>query len=240
MSRVSGRSVLVSACVLAVAIPSVAVGAGEGRAFILGERNPGGGGELTRESEIIADNGTYGTRQSNKNDGDGGGAIYGCRSNAGAEPCIRSNNLKGGRAFEFVSPGKEVGRIESTDPSAAPFTTNAGGTATGLNADAVDGRDGASLAAAGDLKFALINEGGAVVAGRGVPGPAEFRPGADAYVVTFDRNVTRCSGVTSPFGGNGSGKPNASVAPVAERPNALLVDFPDNVGRQAFYLQVIC
>lgn len=240
MPRVSGRSILISACVLAVAIPSVAVGAGEGRSFVLGERNPGGGAELTRESEIIASNGSYGTRQSNKRDGDGGGAIYGCRSNPGAEPCIRSNNLKGGRAFEFVSPGKEVGRIESTDATAAPFTTNAGGTATGLNADAVDGRDGASLAGTADFKFALVGENGTVQAGRGVTGPAEFRPGADAYVLTFDRDVSKCVAVTSPFGGNGAGKPNASIAPAQGAPTALVVDFPDNVGRQAFYIQVMC
>ena len=177
MSRVSGRSIVVSACVLAVAIPSVAVGAGEGRSLVLGERNPSGGRELSRETEIIADNSTYGTRQSNLNDGDGGGAIYGCRSHPGAEPCVRVHNLKGGRAFEFVSPGKEVGRIESADPTAAPFTTNAGGTATGLNADAVDGRDGASLAAAGDFKFARIGGNGAVVDGiqRGVTSSARRR-----------------------------------------------------------------
>jgi len=152
MSRIPGRSVLAAACVLAVAVPSVAVGAGEGRSFVLGERNPGGGAELSRESEVIADNGAYGTRQSNKDEG--GGAIYGCRSNPGAEPCIRSNNLRDGRAFEFVTGGREVGRIESTDPAAAPLTTNAGGVATGFNADAVDGPGGASLAAAGDFKFA--------------------------------------------------------------------------------------
>ena len=61
---------------------------------------------LNAETQIIASNGSYGTRQSNKRDGDGGGAIYGCRSSAGREPCIRSNNLKGGRAFEFQTVGK--------------------------------------------------------------------------------------------------------------------------------------
>ena len=67
---------------------------------------------LNAETQIIANNGTYGTRQSNKKDGDGGGAIYGCRSNAGSRPVHqRSNNLKGGRAFEFETVGKEGGEI---------------------------------------------------------------------------------------------------------------------------------
>lgn len=239
MSRVSGRSIVVSACVLAVAIPSVAVGAGEGRSLVLGERNPSGGRELSRETEIIADSSTYGTRQSNLNDGDGGGAIYGCRSNPGAEPCVRVNNLKGGRAFEFETVGKEAGRIESTDPTAAPFTTNAGGTATGLNADAVDGRDGASLAAAGDFKFARIAAGGAIADGiaRGAVGSVR-RDGINGYDVTFDRDVTRCSGVASPVGGENADKPGASVVPIGGA--VMRVDFADGAGPTPFFLQVVC
>ena len=61
--------------------------------------------------EILTQNGTYGTRQSNKKDGDGGGAIYGCRSAPGHEPCIRANNLKNGRAFEFATRSGTAGRL---------------------------------------------------------------------------------------------------------------------------------
>ena len=104
---------------------------------------------LNTETEIIADTTTYGTRQSNKKDGDGGGAIYGCRSNPGNEPCIRANNLKGGRSFEFVTIGKEGGRIEvGGDKTGAPLTTNATGVATGFNADKVDGKEAADFAPA--------------------------------------------------------------------------------------------
>ena len=140
MSGRTLRYILIGGLVLAIGIPSVAVGFGEGRSVLLGKRNPSPSGSraVTKETEIIASNGTYGTRQSNKKDGDGGGAIYGCRSSAGAEPCIRANNLKGGRAFEFATVGKEGGRIETGDAAGAPFTTNATGTATGLNADRVD------------------------------------------------------------------------------------------------------
>ena len=217
MSRSTGRYLLASSLVLAIAVPSVAIGAGEGRSLILGERNPGGNAELTQETEVIAASGTYGTRQSNKRDGDGGGAIYGCRSNPGAEPCIRSNNLKGGRAFEFDTVGKEAGRIETGDPNGAPFTTNATGTATGLNADRVDWRDGASLAAAGDFKFARVNAAGNAFVDniqRGATG-VFYRPGINAYDVTFDRDVTRCSANVNPVGG-------------------------DNAGPTPFYIQVMC
>ena len=149
MSGRTLRYILVGALALAIGIPSVAVGFGEGRSLLLGKRNPSPNGSraLSSETEIIASNGSYGTRQSNKRNGDGGGAIYGCRSNPGSEPCIRANNLKGGRAFEFETVGKEGGRIEVGDTNGAPFTTNANGTATGLNADKVDGKDGADLAA---------------------------------------------------------------------------------------------
>ena len=103
MSGRTLRYILVGALALAIGIPSVAVGFGEGRSLLLGKRNPSPNPSraLNSETEIIASNGSYGTRQSNKRDGDGGGAIYGCRSNTGREPCIRSNNLKTGRAFEF-------------------------------------------------------------------------------------------------------------------------------------------
>src|SRR5918998_5601070 len=164
MSGRTLRYILVGALVLAIGIPSVAVGFGEGRSLLLGKRNPSPNASraLTAETEIIASNGSYGTRQSNKRNGDGGGAIYGCRSDVGREPCIRSNNLKGGRAFEFDTTGKEAGRIEVGDVTGAPFTTNATGTATGLNADKVDGREAADFAAAGDMLAAVVAAHGAL------------------------------------------------------------------------------
>ena len=157
-ARISGRYAVVVALILALGIPSAAVGFGEGRAILGGKRNPSNDASkaFSAETEIIASNSTYGTRQSNKRDGDGGGAIYGCRSNPGNEPCVRGNNLKGGRAFEFETVGKEAGRIEVGDTTGAPFTTNATGVATGLNADKVDGKDATDFAASGDLLFATV------------------------------------------------------------------------------------
>ena len=149
-----------AALILAIGVPSAAVGFGEGRDAKLGKRNPSSG-SLTRETQIIASNGSYGTRQSNKRNGEGGGAIYGCRSDAGKEPCVRANNLKGGRAFEFATVGKEAGFIQVGDTTAPPFSTNATGKVTNLDADKVDGKSAraaliaacTSRAAASILRF---------------------------------------------------------------------------------------
>jgi len=236
LSRSTLRYILAGALLLAIGIPSVAVGFGEGRSLLLGKRNPSTNASrsLNAETEIIASTGTYGTRQSNKRDGDGGGAIYGCRSNPGTEPCIRANNLKGGRSFEFETVGKEAGRIETGDPAGAPFTTNATGTATGLNADRVDGREGADLAAAGDLKTAVVGGAGNLVRGRGATA-SRRDAGSNTYVVTFDRDVSSCAYTATPTGATSS--QTLSVQNGGDPAN-VRVDADQNP--TGFHLQVIC
>src|SRR5436309_7562229 len=124
-----GRWIFASAIALALLVSPFAVGS-TGDFLREGKRNPGSGA-AHRETEIIASNKTYGTRQSNVKDGNGGGAIYGCRSKPGREPCVRANNLSSGRAFEFATKGGEGGLIEADTPGARPFSTNATGAATG-------------------------------------------------------------------------------------------------------------
>jgi len=240
MSGRTLRYILVGALALAIGIPSVAVGFGEGRTLLLGKRNPSPSGSrsLNTETEIIASNGTYGTRQSNKRNGDGGGAIYGCRSDTGREPCIRANNLKGGRAFEFETAGKEGGRIETGDVNGAPFTTNATGTATGLNADRVDGREAADFAAAADLLTAVVAANGTLERGRGATGSALTNVPSERFRVTFNRDVSTCSYTVSP-----QGAPSDSAFGVRSAPdnkNQVIVDQPDPGGARAFHLQVVC
>ncbi|MCA1572495.1 MAG: hypothetical protein LC798_19785 [Chloroflexi bacterium] len=131
-----------------------------------GVRNPSGGGAASNETQIIARTGkdTYGTRQSNL--GDGGGAIYGCRSSldtssataiadpAKSTPCVRVNNLRGGKAFDLqTNTGRLIGVMQAGQslttprPQVAPFITNATGVAVGLNADRVDGLNAADIIA---------------------------------------------------------------------------------------------
>ena len=194
--RVRGPWILASAALLALALTALASAAGEGGPLLAGKRNPSSNASraLTRETEVIADTSTYGTRQSNKSS-NGGGAIYGCRSRSGGtekgnEPCVRASNLTDGRAFEFSSGGPEVGRIASVSPAAAPFTTNAGGVATGLNADRLDGRSAEDLQTA--VKFAAVaGSDGALAMGRGAKTSGRSAPGV--YSVDFDADVSKCA-----------------------------------------------
>jgi hypothetical protein len=246
--RSPGLYVIAAALILAIGVPSAAVGFGEGREAKLGKRNPSSG-SLTRETQIIANNGSYGTRQSNKRNGEGGGAIYGCRSDAGKEPCVRANNLKGGRAFEFATVGKEAGFIQVGDTSAPPFSTNATGKVTNLDADKVDGKSSEEFASAGDLGFASVKADGTFVAGRGATASALTSAASNTYAVTFNKDVSKCSFTASAVGessANGFG-----VQPVAGTPTQVQVDEQDdapddgnpatdeNRGRD-FHLQAIC
>jgi hypothetical protein len=138
---------VIASIALIVAIGGTAYATGEGKPILGGARNPGNdqSKSLTKETQIIANLSTYGTRQSNKSN-NGGGAIYGCRSKVGGsaanqEPCIRASNLSTGSAFEFATAGTVGGLITTSNASGKPFTTNATGVATGLNADRVDSLD---------------------------------------------------------------------------------------------------
>ena len=257
--RFSGRAAVVCSLILAIGVPSVAMGFGEGRSLLLGKRNPSSNANLalTTETEIIANSPTYGTRQSNKKDGDGGGAIYGCRSSLGNEPCIRSNNLKGGRAFEFVTVGNEAGRIETGNVNGAPFTTNATGVATGLNADKVDGKDAADLddaetlggkkpsdfasasdvsALSGSLLFATVGADGTLGANKRGATSSSKDATTNVYTVKFGRDVSKCSYTASPVGGAAAEAPG--VAAATGDATAVTVNTGPTPG--SFHLQVIC
>src|SRR3954469_1320137 len=247
--RFSGRAAILCSLILAIGVPSVAMGFGEGRNLLLGKRNPSNNPSLalSSETEIIANTSTYGTRQSNKKDGDGGGAIYGCRSNTGNEPCVKAVNLKGGRAFEFTTVGPEGGFIQTGNVNGAPFSTNATGVAKGLNADRVDGKEATDFASAADLKstqdalagslfFAAVSSAdGAVTASRPATGVTGSRVG-NVYTVNFGRDVSRCSFTASPVGSAADEAPGVAATP--GNANAVNVDTGTDPG--SFHLQVIC
>ena len=153
-------------------VPTDPCGAGD--PVRLGRRNPGRGavacgtevfGSVSTTATRNARTGGYATRQSNLMTGNlaGGAAIHGCRTtstSAVPKPCLRANNLATGLAFEFQATlGLLGGRIDVgqdpsvTNPLARPFTTNATGVATGLNADRVDGKEASELGP-GDVRVA--------------------------------------------------------------------------------------
>ncbi len=222
--RIKRKYLLASGLLLVLICAPFAVAAGEGNPLRGGVRNPGAdqAQELRRETEIIADVNTYGTRQSNKSD-NGGGAIYGCRSGVGGtpqgnEPCIRASNLAAGRAFEFETGGVLGGVISVPGGDAAkPFTTNATGVADGLNADRLDGRHAQEIidAAVNQAVSQAVNQAvsqAVTQAVAQVQGAIRFadveadgsltadrgvagatRTAAGVYEVTFDQDVAACA-----------------------------------------------
>jgi len=220
------RSVVIATGLLVLGITPFAA-ARTGSNLREGLRN----GTATRETQIIADVGStnattggYSTRQSNLSS-TGGGAIYGCRSGAGGSfakpqpqnPCLRANNLSSGLAFEFnASNGDTAGTITvgKGGDTTKPFTTNATGVATGLNADEVDGLDASQVVAAARVKtgldadtvdgkdstdlqarFAQVATDGTAGATRGVPtgGVTTGTVGDGIYSVVFSGDLTKCA-----------------------------------------------
>jgi hypothetical protein len=201
--RAQGPWIFAAAILVALIVAPFAGAFGDGSSVRGGARNPSPDARraYSKETQIIANVNSYGTRQSNKSD-NGGGAVYGCRSGAGGtpkgnEPCIRANNLSSGLAFEFNSTNQaatQVGTITATNPNAAPFTTNAKGVATGLNADQVDGKNADDIVATAQSsnKFAVVAADGSLSAG-GRGAKAATRTGAGVYNVDFDADVSKCS-----------------------------------------------
>ena len=203
------RSVLLATGLLVVGIAPFGIAA-TGDSLREGRRN----GTTVRETEIVSNiksttelKGGYSTRQSNLSDS-GGGAIYGCRSQAGGSratplpqnPCIRANNLSRGLAFEFnATNGDTVGSITAGAGGDAkkPFTTNATGVATGLNADRLDNLDAAAIveqSRAGLVQpFVQVSSTGTAGQSRGLVGNVEHIPGSALYVVTFTGDLSKCA-----------------------------------------------
>jgi hypothetical protein len=245
--RINRKLLLAGSFVLALVVTPLAIAAGEGDPLLGGARNPSPDERqaLSRETEIIANTSTYGTRQSNKSN-NGGGAIYGCRSGAGGtaagnEPCLRANNLSAGRAFEFTSDGAEVGRIEAANAASKPFTTNATGVADGLNADRVDGRNADELVneARGFNRFAAVTAEGALTADRGAATAA--RAAVGVYDVTFDADVNTCAYTATVVGGETAGG-FAFVEPTGARTVRVRTRSADASAPadRAFHLVAIC
>src|SRR4051812_3770477 len=193
--------IIASSLLLAVCIAPFALAAGEGKPVDGGARNPSNNESqaYTRETEIIANNSTYGTRQSNKSD-NGGGAIYGCRSGEGGsgkgnEPCIRGANIAKGYPFEVDSRGTQGGTINLGHGGGAttPFATNATGVGTGLNADRVDGSNASDIVS--DVQatnpFAQVSDQGTHGSQRGVASATLESPGV--CPVVFNSDVSKCA-----------------------------------------------
>ena len=246
----TGRYVLLSAIVLAVLTAPFALAAGEGRPIDGGERNPSSNKSqaYTRETGILTENGTYGTRQSNKKEGDGGGAIYGCRSATGREPCIRANNLNNGRAFEFdTRSGNQGGYIDvgsgNPNTNATPFGTNAAGKVANLNADRVDDLHADEIISRAKDQWAVVGADGALTRKNGAASVTKL--GTGDYEVAFGASVTACA-YNATLGSGDTSDPPAGEVGVSQRSgnaNAVRVVTRDSAGAatdRPFHLTVNC
>jgi hypothetical protein len=253
------RSVLLATGLVLVVTTPFGVAA-TGDSLREGRRN----GTTTVETEVISNikssnalKGGYSTRQSNLSDS-GGGAIYGCRSQAGGSkatptpqnPCLRANNLSRGLAFEFQSTiGELAGTITvgSGGDTKKPFTTNATGVATGLNADRVDNLDATALIAlARDglvEPFAHVSSGGDLGERRGTQGndPVTHVDGSGVYAVLFTGDLSKCA-VSATITGTAFGEITATPV-VAAGNTTVTVRTADSAGVAAdrpFHVNVSC
>ena len=240
------RSVLLATGVIVVGVSSFAV-AGTGDPLREGRRN----GTTVRETEIISNvasstglKGGYSTRQSNLSSS-GGGAIYGCRSQAGGSkatptpqnPCLRANNLSRGLAFEFQATiGDVVGTIMAGagGDSKKPFTTNATGVATGLNAAIVaKAREGLVQ------PFVQVSAPGVAAASRGLVGDVSHTA-TGLYRVTFTGDLSKCALAATLSDALGE----IAALPALSGANTIVtVRTGDSAGAQAdrsFHLSVTC
>src|ERR671930_1045261 len=247
--RSRGPWILASALLVALLVSPFAGAFGEGSSVRGGARNPSPDARraYTKETQIIANVNTYGTRQSNKSN-NGGGAVYGCRSGAGGtatgnEPCLRASNLTAGRAFEFnTNTGTEVGQI--TGPAnAAPFTTTAKGVATGLNADQVDGQNASDIVAAAAAlnKFASVNGADGALSPNNRGAKAAARTATGVYTVTFDADVSKCARTATVSGATAGTVTTELTAPTTVTVHTF--DLPAGAatpGDHSFDLTVTC
>jgi hypothetical protein len=218
---------LICATALALGVTSVATGA-VGDPVLIGKRNAAEG-----QTAMVGTSTTFATRQSNNLEGDGGAASYGCRAPLAAEPCLYVLNHRGGEAFHFRSRGGERGGFIEVVPAmgktaddVAPFTTNATGVASGLNADEVDGKSATELVAdavaAAQPRFAVVNAAGTEVTGRGLAQAAAVqKTGPGAYTVTFGADVSKCALSATEATTTDAGA--VAAAPVAGTPTAVSV-----------------
>lgn len=193
--------VLAASVALALVIAPFAVAQTTG--LVGGKRNPSKG-SFSKETQVIASNSDWGMRYSNRAVGGGGGLLFGCRSKPGGTParnypCARSRNVADGLSFEFLTAGSLAGTITAGrgGDNTKPFTTNATGVATGLNAERVGSQTPAQLTSAavsavqGTHRFARVSAAGNATAARGVSNVARSSTGI--YTVTFASPVNACA-----------------------------------------------
>ena len=129
-----------------------------------------------------------------------------------------------------------------------PFTTNATGVATGLNAERVGSQTPAQLTGAavsavqGTLSFVRVSAGGTGIAARGVSGVTH--PSTGTYDVTFQNPVNACAlTATQSAAGTDVGTVGTQVGPDNKTVTVTtlsLLPAPPALADRAFDLSAVC
>jgi hypothetical protein len=260
------RATILTATALTVVAAPVAIAAGahanrDAHAASLGDKAPLRGaihnpaaGAFFRTTGIFANFNSWTMRVQNV--GSGGAAVFGCKAGSNGSACLTAENNNGGLAFSFAGNGASGGKILLTNSTASPFTTNAHGEATGLNANYLQGKTAADFLPAtgtaanstqlggkpateyatnGQLLFADV-AGGKIVNNRGA---SAVTPSGEDFIVAFNAtDVSKCAYTVSPTGAAlASGQ--LAVEPTAGHTNEVTVNVPATF-KAGFDLQVIC
>jgi hypothetical protein len=223
--------------VLAIIVAPVAMGAGDGKPIKLGKRNPVRGA-AKRTTQLVA------------------------KTKSGANTLKVTNTGKGGQAFQFVAVKGTLGgviqigsKFATPHPEARPFTTNATGVATGLNAERVDGLTASDiitqaqqtnpLAGAPSFAFARVAANGTTDQNRsqGVTNANVTHPGTGVHCFISLTSRPKNANVTLDAPAVGMASVNTTDAPTTcANPQAdLFVQTYDKTGTatdEPFYISI--
>lgn len=260
------RATILTATALTIVGAPVAIAAGShanrnAHAASLGDNRPLKGaihnpaaGSYFRTTGIFANFSSWTMRVQNV--GGGGAATFGCKAGGNGSACLNAENNSGGLAFSFAGNGSSGGKILLTNSTASPFTTNAHGEATGLNANYLQGKTASDFLPAtgtaanstqlggkpateyatnGQLLYADA-AGGKIVNDRGA---SALTPSGEDFIVAFNTtDVSKCAYTVSPTGAAlTSGQ--LAVEPTSGHTNEVTVNVPAGF-KGGFDLQVIC
>ncbi|MHB2001605.1 MAG: hypothetical protein ACYCSI_15695 [Solirubrobacteraceae bacterium] len=138
-SPIAGAAIAVGVAPAALAAgPSAKAAAAHGKGVLVGGIHNPAHSAFSRTTGLFGN--TNGWVMRLKNQGNGGGQTVECKAATGGA-CLESSNGSTGFAFDFKSGGATGGTIQLSNPAGAPFTTNARGVATGLNANYLQGQE---------------------------------------------------------------------------------------------------
>lgn len=262
-----GRAVAFAGAVIAIAVAPVALASGWGGHSARASRSSLRGGihnpphsSFSRTTGLFANTKGWVTRM--KNLGSGGAATLLCGAPSGGSACLEANNSSAGFAFQFMSAGSTGGTILLKNTAGAPFTTNAHGVATGLNAnylqgkqasefqlaskpaakaedaEKLDGQPASAYVSTSQLLFADVNAEAKIEGGRGATGVTKSESGKTFTVVFGESDVSKCSYTASPRGAALEGA-QIGVAPTSGNAHGVDVNVPEGFSG-GFDLQVVC